>query len=158
MKKNNFTNECPSCKGELESEGIFRRFSRRNFRFERFRCKECGQPLEKEIDDPIEKIFPIIRDVSIEVLEQGERSPRRYSKGSISGILFICTNPKCTNPRIYIEPILREMIDTRQSHKETWEFCNGFEPSPKWRRKNPCDRSFKITIDLVFAETENSEN
>jgi len=151
MKENKSNNECPSCKGELEYEGTFRR---RNFRFDQYRCKECRHVLEKEIDKSIEKTFPIIRDISIEVLEEGKTRPSHYNKSSISEFLFICPNQKCTNPGIYIVPILREMIEKHQLHHEKWEICNGFEASPQGLRKKPCMRSFKMTIDIVLDENE----
>jgi hypothetical protein len=143
--------ECPSCKGRLEYEGCYLRFYG-GFRFDRYRCVVCRQTVEIRIDEPIEKTFPMIREVTIEVLEEGTRNPRTYNKSSNSGLLFCCSNPKCTNPGIFIEPILREMVEKRQSHRKTWSVCNGFEPSPKWRRKKPCNRSFKITIDLTLDQ------
>ena len=151
MEQAKSKNECPSCKGELDYEGCYRRFYG-GFRFDQYRCVVCGRTVEIRIDEPIEKTFPMIRDISIEVLEEGIRNPRRYDKSSNSGLLFCCSNPKCTNPGILIEPILREMVEKRQSHKETWKVCDGFEPSPKWRRKTPCDRSFKITIELILEK------
>jgi len=149
MEQTKSKNECPSCKGQLDYDGCYRR-RYDGFRFDQYRCVECGKTVEIRIDEPIEKTFPMIREISIEVLEDRARNPKRYNKSSNSGLLFCCSNPKCTNPGIFIEPILQEMVDKRQLYKETWQVCNGFEPSPKWRKKTPCNRSFRITINLIL--------
>jgi len=148
MKRNKFPSECPSCGGELEYEG---RYRRGNFRHELYRCKDCRLPVEKSIDKPIGEKYPIIKSLSIEVSEKRTIGSRIFNKESIGAFLY-CTNPKCTNPGIYLEPTIQDMIEKKQRNHVIREFCSGVELTPTGRTRDHCDQYFKITIDLVFEE------
>ncbi len=156
MEKNQSKEECQFCGGQLVEEGTFKHGVAR--RYEVYRCENeaCKKITEIRIDKSIMEICPTIQDISMEVLEDGARNPRRYSNDSIRDRMFFCSNPKCTKPGIHIESFLYQMIEKHQNQAESWEFCNGFEPSPKWRKKTPCDQSFKITVDIVFKNNEAS--
>jgi len=135
----------------FDYEGDFR--SGNYYRFERYRCQSCKRPLEVRIDKPIKDEFPEIKEVSIEILNDQTRNSRTFNKDS-SDILFCCSNHKCTNPGILIGLTIRDMLMKQQTHREYYEFCAGFEPSPKWRKKTPCTQSFKVTIDIVLKNNE----
>jgi hypothetical protein len=100
---------------------------------------------------------PTIERISMEVLKEGSSNPRRYVDDSIRDMMFFCSNPKCTKPPIVMDSYLYKMIEQKQTHSEVWEACDGFEPSPKWRKKTPCNQLFKITVDIVFKNNEASK-
>lgn len=143
---------CSACGGRLNYEGGFRRDQ---YRFDLYRCESCKKPFEFGMDPFIKDEFPQIRKVSIEVVNERTRISRRFSEND-NFILFCCPNHKCTNPGIYVPRFLQEMLDNHQTHREYYHLCDGFEPSPKWRRKKPCDQSFWITIDIVLRNSEAS--
>jgi len=149
MEKSQSKKECPFCGGPLLEEDIVWR-GLYNQRYAQYRCEECNKLTKIRIDKSIMEIYPTIQDISMEVLKQGARNPRQYSNDSIRDIMFFCSNPKCTNPGIFMDLFLYQMIEKSQNHAESWEVCNGFMPSPKWRKKTPCNQIFKITVDIIF--------
>ena len=103
-----------------------------------------------------EEVFPNIKEVSV-IVEQakyGRDSPvsRQYSKNDLSEYID-CTNPVCYNGGISIGNILRKMVNERQTHFEGGQLCQGYEGSPKGRRKyNKCPVYFKIDINIKYKE------
>ena len=143
---------CSSCGGPLNSEGTFRDSYRR---FERFKCESCKKPFEIGLDPCIKDEYPQIKTLSIEVISEGAKTSRKFDQDS-PVILLCCTNHRCTKPGIYIPIYLQKMSDSHETHQKFYQSCDGFEPSPKWRRKKPCDQSFWITIDMVPKDDESS--
>lgn len=152
MLESQSKNKCPSCGGQLDYEWNSRRS---NHRFERHRCQSCKMPVEFGIDPTIKNQYTQIKEASIEVVNERARSSRRFNRDD-TVILICCPNHKCTNPGIDVPRFLQEMLDNRQTHHEYYHFCDGFEPSPKWRKKTPCTESFRVTIDIVLKNNETS--
>ena len=148
MEKSQSKKECPLCGGRLLETFTF--FHDETRRYAQYRCEACNKLTDIRVDKSIMEIYPTIQNISMEVLKDGERNPRRYSNDSIRDRMFFCSNPRCTNPGILMEFFLYQMIEKHQNHAESWEFCGGFIPSPKWQKKTPCDQSFKITVDIIF--------
>lgn len=140
--------KCPFCGGRLLEQDYFSHDEAR--RYAQYQCEACNKITGIRVDKSIMEIYPTIQGISMEVLKEGARNPRRYSNDSIRDIMFFCSNPKCTNPGIFMESFLYQMIEKHQNHAESWEGCDGFILSPKWRKKTPCDQSFKITVDIIF--------
>lgn len=137
---------CSACGGQLEYEGGFRRDQ---YRFDQYRCQSCKKPVEFGNNTYIKDEYPQIREASIEVENQRTKGTRKFGKND-SDLLFCCWNHNCSNPGIYVPRYLQEMLDKHETHREFYHFCDGYESSPKGRKKTPCTESFKITIDLVL--------
>lgn len=105
-----------------------------------------------------DKAFPMIDDVTVEVKERGKGvfldGISRYKKGFI-GEYIDCSNSLCYNGGFSIGHILREMIDQKQTDLETSKSCQGYEGSPKGRRRyRICVNSFKIKVHIKYKEEE----
>jgi len=144
--------KCPFCGGQLVEEGTFRHADAS--RYEEYRCEACKKITRIRIDKSIMEIYPTIQGISMEVLKEGGRNPIRYSNDSIRDRMFFCSNPRCTNPGILMDLFLSQMIEKHQNYAESWKVCDGFIPSPKWRKKTPCNQSFRITVDIIFKNKE----
>jgi hypothetical protein len=97
------------------------------------------------------KAFPTIEHANITVVETGEGSRGReqhYSENRI-GEYVDCHNPLCYNGGVRIGDILRLMELQGKTEFECDEWCQGYEGSPKGRKKyGPCDTVFHIKIVL----------
>lgn len=108
---------------------------------------------------PFEEAFPQIEDVKVEIEEGGhgiysEFRNRFRTKGSL-GEYIDCSNPLCYNGGFSIGEILREMVRAKQSDLETSKLCQGYEGSPKGRRRyRRCMNFFKIKVQIKFKETD----
>jgi len=156
MKNSQSKKECPFCGGRLAWENTFRHTH--TGIHEQYRCEVCKKITRIRIDKSIMEIYPTIQDISMEVLKVGGENPMRYSNDSIRDKMFFCSNPRCTNPGIHMDSFLCQMIEKHQKNAESYESCNGVEHSPKWRRRTPCDQSFKITVEIVFKNNEAPES
>ncbi len=141
---------CPDCSGELGFEETLRSFY--GGHTDIYRCRDCRRIVEKKIDRRIVIKFPMLQDIAVKVHELHGSTARVLNKAEICTSLYLCTKPGYYDPGIYIEPIVREMIEERLLHKEINEFCPGVKSSPKGRRKTSCDQYFTITIDLILDE------
>jgi hypothetical protein len=102
------------------------------------------------------EVFPDIKEasVTVEQAKYGRDSPvsRQYSKDTLSEFVD-CTNPICYNGGISIGNILRKMVKEGQTHFEGGQLCQGYEGSPKGRRKyNRCPVYFKVNITIEYKE------
>ena len=62
-----------------------------------------------------------------------------------------CQNPVCFNGGFSVGSLLRQMVAENTKHLEVTKFCQGYEGSPKGKRRyRSCTSSFKITIDLEY--------
>ena len=108
-----------------------------------------------------EEVFPNIKEVSVYVKQAkyGRDSPvsRQYSKNELSEYID-CTNPICYNGGISIGNILRKMVNERQTHFEGHQLCQGYEGSPKGRRKyNRCPVYFEFVVDIEYKKDVEKE-
>ena len=139
---------CKYCGGRIYEEDTFSHDLSR--RYAHYRCESCNKTTRVSVEKAVREVYPQIQHISMEVEREGERGARRYDDDSISDWMFICDNQKCTNPGITMESLLHQMIEERKTHDNFYRPCDGFEPSPKWRRKKPCDQVFRITVDIEF--------
>jgi hypothetical protein len=145
MTPRDFNAICPKCREKLEYEGVF--IGGDGIRFDRYRCKACGTPIDFRVDYLIEEIFPEIEELEILVTDAHGPWSRKFDKHSGSRLQF-CHNGKCSSPGIFIEFIIREMIESEKTHLEKYEFCSGRESSPQGRRQKSCESSAKLIVDL----------
>ena len=116
---------------------------------------------------PFREAFPEIKSVRVRTEESGySPSGMYFSKPSVTeynenslGEYIDCSNPLCYGGGFSIGQILREMVDKKQTHNETFEPCRGYEGSPKGRRRyRSCVNSWKVTVDIeYFTEKEMEE-
>jgi len=101
--------------------------------------------------------FPEIEDVKI-VVRQSGRGIRDWNSVSHYGKVgeyIDCANPLCYRGGFSIGDILRSMVRDRQEHYEGSHFCQGYEGSPKGRRKyGPCMNGFHVTVDITYKSRE----
>jgi len=105
-----------------------------------------------------EKAYPQVSSVRVEVTETGDGldSPRTsvYTERTL-GEYIDCSNPRCYNGGFRIGSILSQMVYGREEKQEFFEGCQGYEGSPKGRRKyQPCTNYFKGTVAIKYRESE----
>jgi len=101
-----------------------------------------------------ENAFPEIEHCIVEVHESGYgRSGRgeethRYRN---PGEYINCSNPVCYNGGFNIGGPIREMVRSRETHREGSALCQGNEGSPKGRRiYGKCMNFFKYQITVKY--------
>jgi hypothetical protein len=100
--------------------------------------------------------FPAIEDLKVVVEHLGYcgvhewNRVRRYSSKEV-GEFVDCTNPLCYNGGFSVGSLIRGMIPEKKTHLEATESCQGYEGSPKGRRRyRDCTNVFKVTIDIKY--------
>lgn len=106
---------------------------------------------------PFHEAFPDIEDFDIEVTEDGRdmigRGPRRrvYRKSDPPGEFVDCSNPSCYDGGVSIGSLLRTMVFTRETEHQSNHICQGYEGSPKGRRRyRSCLNRFEVKITLTY--------
>jgi hypothetical protein len=101
--------------------------------------------------------FPKIKNVrvTVEELDFGQHVRSYvYTESNLSEYID-CSNPRCYNGGFQIGDQLRFMTYSNEIEKEFEIDCQGYEGSPKGRRRyGPCDRSFKVRIELEYKAEE----
>lgn len=100
-----------------------------------------------------EEAFPSVKSVAVEVAETDYGIPlktRTYYKDSL-GECIDCSNQRCYGGGFDLGAILRDMIENRITNRETTEFCQGYEGSPKGRKNyGPCGRRFVVKVKITY--------
>lgn len=104
-----------------------------------------------------DEAFPEIKDFRAEVewmSAHKERSSRAvYTKETCSGEYINCSNPLCYNGGFSLGRMLRNMVHCKQTHYEDSGQCQGYEGSPKGRRRyGPCFSFWNVKIDVEYKE------
>jgi len=103
-----------------------------------------------------DEAFPFIKELHVEVIESGEgvnelNERNVYDKHSLPGKFIDCHNPMCYNGGFDIGSAIRLMEYDRQTQREIQSRCQGYEGSPKGRKKyDACLNSFKIKINIKY--------
>jgi hypothetical protein len=89
---------------------------------------------------PFNQAFPEIEDIKIAVKEKGYGvTPGLGTHIYLSGREYSdCSNPACYNGGISLGSIIRTMVQDKETHIEKSCFCQGYEGSPKGRRRYQC--------------------
>jgi len=116
---------------------------------------------------PFREAFPQIEDMQIEVIEKTagiyswlaeDGGPRRYTMSNPPGEYFNCSNPLCYNGGFSFGELIREMTREQKSALKAIRLCQGYEGSPKGRRKyRKCVNSFTVTIRVVYKAAQNTQ-
>ena len=108
---------------------------------------------EKDFD----KAFPGIESVRMEIKEIGSHEYRKrgisvYTKETFREY-HDCTNTLCYNGGFSMGQIVREMIQDNKTHWEGNKICQGYEGSPKGRRKyRKCVNMWSIKVDIEYKK------
>lgn len=110
---------------------------------------------------PFKEAFPELKTVKVHVEEDGKDGTGKYSEKPMIGIYdennlgeFIdCSNRLCYNGGFSIGKILREMIEKKETHHESLEFCQGWQGT-KRKRGLSCPNKFKVTVDMEYYSEE----
>lgn len=106
-----------------------------------------------------EKAFPSIDDIKVEVTETGDgvkewNSCRTYGKFSV-GEYINCSNKFCYNGGFCLGDIIRYMIEGNLTEYETSKYCQGYEGSPKGRKRyRSCLNHFDIKINIKYKKMQ----
>ena len=122
------------------------------------------------------KTFPEIENIFIEVkeFESSMRKPERddeweramgsyssyprihrYSKNHLPGENINCSNALCFKGGFSIGSIVRNMISKKDTFKEGKEHCQGYEGSPKGKRKyRNCSHQFEYKVTIKYFSSE----
>ena len=78
----------------------------------------------------------------VAVTYDGLHPPRPY---------FDCHNPLCYNGGVNLQEILQEVVSRGQMSARRTVMCQGYEGSPKGRRRDgPCDHRFDVAVTLNY--------
>ncbi len=109
-----------------------------------------------------EQTFPRIKSMRIEIEEEGEGTTTRHGDGtkkhsfsvpSPPGPYIDCSNPLCYNGGLHVGRLLKFMVERGDTELESVESCQGFEGSPKGRKKHgECLNMFKVKIQLEYKD------
>ena len=106
--------------------------------------------------------FPDVEDIKVDITENGifgsmhgdPRTPT-YTKRTFPGEYVDCSATLCYGGGVNLGQLVRDMLPTRQRELEIRCVCQGYEGSPKGRRKyRPCINSFKVTIGISYVDAE----
>lgn len=104
-----------------------------------------------------EKAFPQIEKIKVEVIESGEgindwNEKRTYSNNDM-GEYINCHNRRCYNGGFCMGQIIRQMTYEKKTELETTELCQGYEGSPKGRKKyGMCTNFFEIKVVIKYKD------
>jgi hypothetical protein len=102
-----------------------------------------------------EKAFPEIKDIQVEVTEEGDgvipRLETQFYTKSNCGEYIDCSNPRCYKGGFRLGSIVRLMVSKRKTHDKFDLSCQGYEGSPKGRKNyGPCENSFKVVVKIEY--------
>ena len=109
-----------------------------------------------------EDVFPMIADITVTVKEDGygvspSFNTRTYTKAV--GEYVNCSNPSCYNGGVSVGSIIRDMVRSKSTHAEEHRICQGYEGSPKGRRRyRSCINFFNVTIDIKYKEDNGEQS
>lgn len=111
------------------------------------------------------KAFPQIEDIKVEIKETGEGVPRWreesfdiYTLNNLPGEYVDCSNPLCYNGGFRLGQILRLMSSNNQTDYQETQLCQGYEGSPKGRKKyDECSNMFEVKIAVKYKKQDNRE-
>jgi hypothetical protein len=102
------------------------------------------------------KAFPMIKSLRIEITQsqdsiwQKEMGPSVYHENNI-GEFVDCQNSLCYNGGVSLGELLREMARKNKKEGEFSKICQGYEGSPKGRRRyRRCVNFFKLKINIEY--------
>lgn len=104
-----------------------------------------------------EKAFPLIDDIKVEIIEDGEGvsdwNKKRYYNKSNAGEYINCSNHLCYNGGFNLGEIIRYMEQENLIEHQTTKICQGYEGSPKGRKKyGDCCNMFDVKIKIKYKE------
>jgi hypothetical protein len=115
---------------------------------------------------PFKDAFPEMEDIKVETAESDSYEPIDFDKldlfeynHNIFGIDDIqpvvdCHNEFCVKGGIYLDEIMREMVQKKQTHIEDSKSCAGREGSPKGRRLyRSCSHFFYYRITIKYKSS-----
>jgi hypothetical protein len=103
-----------------------------------------------------QEVFPELEEARVEVEETGEGVYERSRRSVLSSKTHLsefvnCSNPLCYNGGVSIGSIIRSMVAQKQTELETTKLCQGYEGSPKGRRKyRQCFNFFTVKVALTY--------
>ena len=112
--------------------------------------------------------FPQVADITLEIREQGKVPKylvaddgayvRTYQSSNFPGQFVDCSNSLCYNGGVGLGPIVREMVRTGATVRETSSKCQGYEGSPKGRRKyRTCRNVFTVKVLITYEDQRTEE-
>jgi len=108
--------------------------------------------------------FPTIATLRVETQGSGFfTTPRPFGRDDgkrvytqeTAGEYIDCENPTCYNGGLNLGEHLREMLRTGATHHEWTAWCQGYEGSPKGRKRyRSCLEDWQIVVDVTYREPE----
>jgi len=105
---------------------------------------------------PFSQAFPQLEkaEVHVKTFDQWLGQTKTWFRNQdYLGEFFDCDNHLCYNGGFNIGEVLRAMVRERQEELSGTASCQGYEGSPKGRRKyGRCFRRFEYTVKLTYKE------
>jgi len=111
--------------------------------------------------DSFEEAYPTIASLRVEVTESDlgfGRSPRTwpFTERNFQHAVN-CSNPMCYGGGVEIGWMIHDMARNKETDREESKMCQGYEGSPKGRKRyRSCLHSFRIKVHVKYKEEGDS--
>jgi hypothetical protein len=102
-----------------------------------------------------DEAFPEIEEINVRVIEIGDDIPgnqliRDFAKDTLTEYIK-CSHPNCADGGFSIGCVIREMVQSKQTHRVHITDCRGvMGPRKRWLLQKGCCHQFTITIDIKY--------
>lgn len=106
--------------------------------------------------------FPSIKSIEVSVREDedmmwkmGQGHTSIFTESTLRGEYYDCSGRSCFSGGICIGDIIRDMVRSKETHRETSKRCQGYEGSPKGRRKyRNCMHMFYVKVSIIYKDAD----
>jgi len=127
-----------------------------------------GEPIRIPRPINFEILYPMVEDAILEYTEEGkdvyrfgETKGDYHHKISLKqyGDLIICSNSLCRRGGFELSLELARIVNNKETVKEDYKGCLGWEGSPKLRRKyRRCCNMIKYRLTLIYKSEAERKN
>jgi hypothetical protein len=120
------------------------------------------EPVFSRKVNSFQEAYPTVASLRAEVSESeiglgGSRGSWTFTEHNFQHAVN-CSNSVCYGGGVELGWILHDMVRSRKTEHEETKMCQGYEGSPKGRRRyRRCLNTFHIKIHVVYRDDEESE-
>lgn len=105
-----------------------------------------------------EKSFPMVASLRVEIRAEriwgAAEHPTLYTERTVPPLIN-CGNPRCYGGGLNLERVLRwDVVERRKTEYEAQLSCEGYEGSPKGRRRTgSCDTTYRLAVAVTYKDS-----